>query len=248
MSLTRKVQCTVDSILDHGEHVYTVTLNPARPVPAFRPGQFLHLTVDEYDPAGYWPESRVFSIASSPRQRDRIQICYSVVGRYTKKMEHVLRVGGTVWIKLPYGEFVISDARDAVLIAGGTGISAFAAFLEAITPEYPRSVTLLYGARTPELLLLRGVILDRAALVPSLRVVLFAETDIVRSVEWAIDHQTQALSFVGRINLDSVWPHLSDHSSQVFYLSGPPNMVNALNVDLNARGVEEDRVRTDAWE
>ena len=43
-----------------------------RRCPLFKPGQFLHLAIDPYDGAGFWPESRVFSIASSPRDRDRL--------------------------------------------------------------------------------------------------------------------------------------------------------------------------------
>jgi len=75
MSSPRKLRCTVSSITDHGGHVYTVDLASTVPMPAFRAGQFLHLTVDPYDPSSYWPESRVFSIASSPRERNRIRIC-----------------------------------------------------------------------------------------------------------------------------------------------------------------------------
>src|ERR1035438_8343115 len=106
-------------------------------------GQFLHLTVDDYDPSGFWPESRVFSIASSPRERKRLRICYSVKGRYTTKMEQVLKVGGEVWVKLPYGDFVIDGSNDAVLLAGGTGISAFTAFLQSLTPQADRKSTRL---------------------------------------------------------------------------------------------------------
>ncbi len=118
MSLARKIRCAVSAISAHGGGVYTVDLQPASPLPAFRPGQFLHLTVDEYDPSSFWPESRVFSIASAPQERSLIRICYSVKGRYTTKMEQVLKVGGEVWIKLPFGEFFIDDAADAVLLAG----------------------------------------------------------------------------------------------------------------------------------
>jgi ferredoxin-NADP reductase len=248
MSLARKIRCTVEAIADHGDHVYTVNLIPARPVPAFRPGQFLHLTVDDYDPAGFWPESRVFSIASSPRERDRIRIVYSVVGRYTRKMEQALRVGGEVWIKLPYGDFVIDDTRDAVLIAGGTGISAFVAFLEALTPLHSRSVTLVYGARTPDLLVFRDMILNQTARVRSLGVHFFGETDTARFAcrMGAPPEAPQCLA--GRIGLDEIWPCLSDPLGGVFYLSGPPGMLQALRADLKTRGVGEDGVRTDAWE
>ncbi|MCX6904939.1 MAG: hypothetical protein NTW03_15955, partial [Verrucomicrobia bacterium] len=121
--MPRKIRCTVEAITDHGGRVYTIDLAPATPVPAFRPGQFLHLTVDDYDPSSFWPESRVLSIASSPRERSRIRVCYSVKGRYTTKMEQTLKIGSEAWIKLPYGEFVIDEQVDSVLIAGGTGIS-----------------------------------------------------------------------------------------------------------------------------
>ena len=64
MGMPRKIRCTVERIIDHGGRVYSLDLTPSSPVPSFRPGQFLHLTVDEYDPSGFWPESRVFSVAS----------------------------------------------------------------------------------------------------------------------------------------------------------------------------------------
>ena len=86
MSTPRKISCSVTDILVHGDDVYTVQLLPERAVPAFSPGQFLHLALDEYDPSGFWPESRVFSIASSPRDRERVSLCYSVKGAYTARM------------------------------------------------------------------------------------------------------------------------------------------------------------------
>jgi ferredoxin-NADP reductase len=71
VAVVRKIPCVVRDVTDHGEHVCTVELEPAIQVPHFKPGQFLHLAIDAYDGAGFWPESRVFSIASSPRDRDR---------------------------------------------------------------------------------------------------------------------------------------------------------------------------------
>ena len=90
MAVVQKVRCTVERVVAHGEQVFTVTLRPERSVPRFRPGQFLHLTLDEYDPSGFWPESRVFSIASSPIHRDQVQISYAVKGRYTARMAQEL--------------------------------------------------------------------------------------------------------------------------------------------------------------
>jgi NAD(P)H-flavin reductase len=265
MSMPRKIRCTVEAITDHGGRVYTVDLAPASPVPAFRPGQFLHLTVDDYDPAGFWPESRVFSIASSPRERRRLRICYSVKGRYTTKMEQTLKVGGEAWVKLPYGEFVIGGERPAMLIAGGTGISAFTAFIEALTPETAGEITLVYGARTPRLFLFQEMILSQLAVVPQLNVIFFTETEDAALAGELAAHPKAPVCCVGRISLDSVLrPLTSDLRSltaearppssvlcsptSVFYLSGPPVMLKTLSADLRARGVQPDRVRTDAWE
>lgn len=238
----------MDSIIDHGDHVYTVDLVPGRPVPPFRPGQFLHLTVDEYDPSSFWPESRVFSIASSPRERDRVRICYSAVGRYTRKMERTLSVGAHVWIKLPHGSFVIDDARDATLIAGGTGVSAFIAFIDALTPEWPHAVRLVYGARTPELLLFREAILRQAARVPQFTVAFFNEKDNPTRRELRGVSPDEARYWSGRISLDIACPEPVASPNHVFYLSGPPAMLQALGADLRVRGVAPDDIRVDAWE
>ena len=233
-------------------------LVPAAPVPSFRPGQFLHLTVDDYDPAGFWPESRVFSIASSPQDRKRLRICYSVKGRYTTKMEQLLKVGDELWIKMPYGDFVIDGVSDVVLLAGGTGISAFTAFLEALTPESKQQVTLIYGARNPELLLFQEMILSQLARVPGFNVIYFTET-----ADAAFAGRMAALPkppqcITGRIALSPVLrppssdtgPLISDLRSptSVFYLSGPPVMLKSLAADLRAQGVAPENIRTDAWE
>lgn len=248
MSLPRKIRCTVDAITDHGDHVYTVDLIPAKPVPEFRPGQFLHLTVDAYDPSSFWPESRVFSIASSPREHERIRICYSVVGRYTRKMEQMLNAGAQVWIKLPHGNFVIDDARDATLIAGGTGISAFTAFIDALTPECPHAVRLVYGARSPRLLLFREAILRQAARVPRFTAAFFDEAGEASRVELPPASPTAPVYHSGRIALNVACPELATSLDRVFYLSGPPGMLRALGAELQAHGVAPDDIRNDAWE
>src|SRR4029453_446989 len=90
MAVVRKIRCTVLRVIDHGERVYTVELEPSQVVPQFKPGQFLHLAIDPYDGAGFWPDSRVFSIASSPRERDRLQITYAVKGAFTTRMERAI--------------------------------------------------------------------------------------------------------------------------------------------------------------
>ena len=230
MAVVRKIPCVVGAVADHGERVYTVELRPSMPVARFKPGQFLHLALDGYEPGGFWPESRVFSIASSPEKRDLLTITYAVKGAFTSRMERELTPGRTVWVKLPYGEFVVDPSTDAVLFAGGTGVTAFTAFLQSLQPDQARRVLLFYGARKPDLFVYGPMAEARAREVPSLACMLVCqETD-------------------GPLRVAAAWPAIEALRSPVFYLSGPPQMLTALTDQLRERGVPDDDIRTDAWE
>ena len=223
--------CTVRGVIDHGERVYTVDLEPSMSVPRFTPGQFLHLALDPYEADGFWPESRVFSIASSPEERDRLSITYAVKGAFTTRMERELAAGGSAWVKLPYGEFVVEPDRDAVLFAGGTGITAFTAFLRSLAPERPSRVLLFYGARTPDLFVYGDLVRTRASDVPALTCHLVSE---------ATD---------GRLDVDAAWPAIADAGEPAVL---PERAAGDARGDsrrqLQGRGVAQEDIRTDAWE
>ncbi len=239
MAVIQKLGCVVEDVTAHGDRVYTLTLCPERPAPRFRAGQFLHLALDPYDPGGFWPESRVFSIASGPARRDRLRITFAVHGQFTERMERDLVKGRQVWIKMPYGDFVVDGAGEIVLIAGGTGVTAFTAFLEDLAPGSRQPVTVAYGARTSELLIYRDVIDACAARLPGLRVVYFAEQ---------IEANDRPGIHRGRISIAPIWPSLDDPARATFYLAGPPPMLNAVSHELRGRGIAQEAIRIDAWE
>jgi ferredoxin-NADP reductase len=237
--VTQKLNCVVERIVDHGERVYTLALRPERLVPRFRAGQFLHLALDPYDPSGFWPESRAFSIASPPAERESVRITYAVHGRFTMRMESDLVEGRQVWIKMPHGDFVIDGRGDVVLFAGGTGITAFTAFLEDLAPSGSQSVTLAYGARRGRLLIYRDVVERCAARLPSLEVAYF--------VERAGDGDPLAVDS-GRVSVASVWPRLRRPLEAAYYISGPPPMLRSIGDELRTRHVTPEAIHIDAWE
>ena len=147
----------------------------SRRIRVLRAGQFLHLAVDPYDPSGFWPDSRVFSIASPPASRDAIRLTYAVHGPFTERMEREAIEGRHDWVKMPYGDFVIDGRTEVVLFAGGTGVTAFTAFLEDAHSTDVQRITLAYGARTADLLIYREVVERCAQRTPALSVICFAE-------------------------------------------------------------------------
>jgi NAD(P)H-flavin reductase len=239
MPTPQKLLCRVKSIVPHGEHVYTVELiAETPPVPRFKPGQFFHLALDPYDPAGFWPESRVFSIASSPRQRDKIKFTYSVKGRYTTRMEQEIVGGRDVWVKMPYGEFLVNLNRPVVLLAGGTGITAFTALLDDLVGSPPCPLTVFYGARQRDLLIYRPLVERCVQDVKGFRAFYALET-----LEQGAQNELP-----GQISIASVWQHVPDPTGSSFYISGPPAMLKTLSSQLRDKGVKGQDIHIDAWE
>lgn len=233
-----KLRARIENIETHAPDVRTFVMVPERPVPRFRPGQFLHLAIDAFDPSQHWPDSRVFSIASPPDDRQRLRITVSAVGAFTKRMMS-LAVGDQVWVKLPYGDFVVQadSGVPVILLAGGTGITPFVSFLAGAPPVGP--VRVLYGARRSDLLIYRDVV-QRAA-----------ESSPLVSWQAFVEEHAGADERAGRLTVEAALDAARDTGAgdaAVFYLAGPPAMLALFRSGLAAAGTPPERVRTDAWE
>jgi ferredoxin-NADP reductase len=233
-----KLRARIERIEAHAPDVRSFILVPERPVPRFRPGQFLHLAIDPFDPSQHWPESRVFSIASPPDDRQRLRITVSALGKFTKRMME-LAEGDQVWVKLPYGDFVIQsdDNAPVILIAGGTGITPFVSFVSGASPTVP--VRVLYGARRSDLLIYRGVLEQAAERSPNLRWQAFVEENPGSGER------------PGRLSVEAALEAARDAGAPeaaTYYLSGPPAMLAGFRAGLAAAGVSPRSIRTDAWD
>jgi len=235
--MPQRLRCDVAGVIDHGERVYSVLLKPEKPAPRFAPGQFLHLALDPYRPGDFWPDSRVFSIASSPNERETLRITYAVKGVFSTRMEAELAPGRHVWVKLPYGEFCVEGNTDVCLLAGGTGITAFTAFLAGLPAGQGRRIELFYGARQPGLLIYRSVVEEAVARSPSLHAHYLAEQNANGSG-----------CLTGRLEWGTIGNLVRAPVAMTYYLSGPPPMLTALRRGLEGQGVKPERIRVDAWE
>jgi ferredoxin-NADP reductase len=235
-----KVPARVVDVVVHSSDLRSFVLAPERRVPAFRPGQFLHLALDAWDPSAHWPESRVFSIASSPLDRERLRITVSRQGAFTGRMFAELVAGSVVWLKLPYGAFCLdaSATSRAVLMAGGSGITPFVSFLEWARVRAPgAAIDLHYGARTPELLVYRDTVEScRARGMTELRAHYYAETAV--PAEGLV---------VGRLSVGRAWAALEEPMGARFYLSGPKAMVDGFRSELLGMGARPEAVESDDW-
>lgn len=228
MPAPTRIQATISNIIDHSDGIYTVQLSVPSRNTRFKAGQFLHLTLDAFDPSeGYWPESRVFSIASKPRE-GFLELVYSVKGVYTQRMAKELKLGRKVWIKLPYGDFIVENhmavGQHAVFVAGGTGISPFVPYFNQILESGSvNPISIYYGIRNQEHYLYKD---------------LLRKMKTISSV-----HVTEGL-----FDIRAVCNEISNLKRAVCFISGPPIMIQAFKTELENQGFPLKSIIIDAWE
>lgn len=240
MGMPVKFPAEVTKILRHGEEVATYEFRCLAPHPRWKPGQFLHLALDPYDPSGHWPESRAFSMASGSMERDYVRLTIAAKGKFTRRILQELCVGWRIWMKAPYGDFIVrADVEHpVVLIAGGTGITPFVAFMEdALVKGLQGNVWLHYGARCQDLLVFRHFADRCARQFPPFRVDYYAEEGAVPP------------TISGQIDLQRAFHCLGDGKAATYYLCGPQAMINAFRSRLTENyGVPGEKVKIDQWE
>lgn len=131
--------------------VFTFDLAPPRPF-AFLPGQFNMLYVHG---VGEVP----ISVSGDPRDTSKLVHTIRAVGSVTRPMER-LGVGDVIGVRGPYGAawpVEASRGKDVLFVAGGLGLAPLRpAILEVLRDRASFGrVTILCGARSPELLLYR---------------------------------------------------------------------------------------------
>lgn len=140
---------------------------------AHRPGQFIMLSIPG---AGEAP----ISISSSPTRPHVLELCVRRTGRVTDAL-YRMQVNDVVGIRGPYGNgFPVDEmvGSDVLLVAGGLGMAPLRSLLWYTLDNRSQfgELTLMYGARTPEVLLYRN---ELSALVdrPDIHTLLGVDAD-----------------------------------------------------------------------
>jgi NAD(P)H-flavin reductase len=239
MPTPRKIKAKVSEIKRYDESVMLYRLIPEIKV-RFNPGQFLHLTLENYDPSSNWPESRVFSIANSNTRNDYLDILISPKGNYTRKIVNNLNVDDQIWIKLPYGDFNFKDALDknCILIAGGTGISPFVSFLQyVLDTKFDYSLNLYYGVRNERLIIFDELFKECSEKIKNFKYEIFLE-----------DLNSNYKAIKGILPLDKIIDDTKILNNKIYYLSGPALMIKNFEEKLIGSGINPNSIKYDRWE
>ncbi len=225
----KKYKSTITHIDNPIEGVYTLTMKPETGKFRYEPGHFLHLAIDEYEPSMAWPDSRCFSIQTSPAE-EFIKITYTANGVFTRRMAEQLSVGAEIWLKMPYGELFEQEhsRHNTVFISGGTGITPYLSLFTDPSFAGYSSPVLYAGFRTRALNLYDTELQKAKGINPSL---------IVHPV-----YQDEQ----GILDIAAI--RESSPADTSFFISGPPVMIRSFKAALIDSGVPAHQVKTDDWE
>lgn len=181
---------------------------------------------------------RTFSIASSPNEKETIMIATRMRNTAFKNNIKELPLGSRLRVKGPLGSFTLhNDAqKPAIFLAGGIGITPMRSIIAWATEErLPHHLYLLYSNPTPEATAFLED-LERFA-VSNTRFMFMPTLTDSEDTSWRYER--------GRIGDEMIRKYVPDVVGSIYYVAGPPAMVEAMREVLDGLGVSSDNVSSE---
>lgn len=203
---------------------------------SYIPGQYVYITLPKLnypDPRG---ETRDFTIASSPTEKDSIRITTKIrqESGYKKTLDE-LKIGDSIEAKGPYGSFVLDSSfnkTNNIFLAGGIGITPFRSFIKFNVDKKLNIPMHLIYSNTDE-----NEITFKDELIK-----LEKENDFLK-IDFYISGKEGHLDEIklkGLI-LDSLL------IKSKYWIVGPPTFVTAMESVLEKLGVSSDKIRVEKF-
>ena len=207
----------------------------------YRAGQFVDITLLDPPETDAEGSTRGFSISSAPSE-NVIMITTRLRDTAFKRVLQRMPLGSLVKVEGPFGDLRLHHAdRPAVLLAGGIGITPFRSILiERIgAGGLPYRVVLFHANRRPEDAAFADEFRSLERTDPNLTFVPTMTAMAGSMQTWAGER--------GHIDIAMLRRHLDGVVDPIFYVAGPPSMVQALRTTLVTSGVDEDNIRTEEF-
>lgn len=226
----------VERVVPERGHATTVVLRPlGHQGLRFLPGQFAWLTLGR---TPFAVEDHPFSFSSSAEDTAGVAMTIKEAGDFTRSVKHV-EPGTPAYLDGPHGAFTIDryPAPGCVFVAGGVGITPVISMLRTLADRGDRRPQLLvYGARSWDEITFREELEQLQARL-RLRVVHVLSQ---APPDWQGER--------GRVTVELLERHLpEDRTSFLYFVCGPPPMMDAVEHALRRAGVPWPNIYTERF-
>lgn len=200
----------------------------------FKPGQFFFVTlkIDETE------RTKHFSFSNSPTEKGYVEFTKRITDSEFSKALNRLNIGDWTRLKMPYGSFTFEGEYEKIaFLSGGIGITPIRSICKFATDSMlPTDMVLLYGNNREEDIIFRQDLDNMQSVNKNLRIVYtLTSSDIDRKI-WK--------GRTGYIDDTMIKEEMPDYTERIFYICGPPRMVESLiNILRNKLGVQQDKIR-----
>ncbi len=175
-----------------------------------------------------------FTISSSPTERGHLEMTKKLTGHPFSNALVSLKEGDKVSIEAPFGDFTFKGEYDKIaMLAGGIGITPLRCMIRYATDEkLDTKITLIYSNRSEYEIVFRKELEEMQEQNENLRVVY---TVTRPSEKWN--------GYRGRIDKEMIQKEIPDYIERVFYICGPPQMVEAMVAILKEMNVPDMQIK-----
>lgn len=188
----------------------------------FRPGQFFFITIKINDEES----TKHFSFSNSPTEKGYIEFTKRLTDSEFSQALDRLKAGDWARIKMPYGLFTFEGEYDRIaFLAGGIGITPIRSICKyACNEQLSADIILIYGNKTERDIVFYDDFLAMDAKNERLKIVYTVDNPINKDA-WK--------GQVGFITAEMIREEIPDYNERMFYICGPPRMVDYLMAMLS---------------
>jgi ferredoxin-NADP reductase len=207
----------------------------------FKAGQFADYTL--INPAETDAEGNIrgFSLASAPYE-DYLMFATRMRDTAFKRVLKTMEPGTELTFDGPYGSFTLHNNASipAVFLTGGIGVTpARSIVLQAAHDKLPHKIFLFDSNNRPE----EAAFLDELTEVQKEN----PNYTFVGTMTHMEKSNRPWQGETGHIDKEMLSKYISDLTSPIYYIVGPPAMVDSLRSVLNDAGVNTDNIRTEEF-
>ncbi|MDD2251384.1 MAG: FAD-dependent oxidoreductase [Dehalococcoidales bacterium] len=201
----------------------------------YRAGQYFYVTIV----VNSKPLVHHFSFSSSPAEKNYIEFTKRITeSDYSRTLDNI-KPGTWALIEGPEGKFTLPNSkRKLAFICGGIGVTPVKSMLNYVKrKQRPLDCLLLYSNTNPRSIIFKEE-LDELGKEPNITIHHFVSSS---------SQQLKPEYHNGYINKASIEKLVPDYKERLFYLSGPPSMVESIGLQVAQLSVDARSIKMDIF-